>query len=171
MNFMKHNSTGTKVLFVLAFSFLASTGALAQDAINKGAWLVGSSSNIGWTNSSATSGGSSSTFYVNLKGGYFFMDNLTGGLDFGLISSSGTSITTIGPFVRYYFAGKFYFGAGFSSTSSSGTSYTRIPFEAGAALFITDNIAVEPSLNFTSYDGGSDLGVRVGFTLYLNRTN
>ena len=167
---MKQTTSYKKSLMILAFSFLALTGAFAQDAINKGAWLVGASSNMGYTSTSVTGGGSSSSFDMQVGGGYFFMDNLVGGLTFSLSSpSGGTSSTGIGPFARYYFAGKFYVGAGFVSQSSGGASTTLIPLEAGVALFITDNIAVEPGLRYTTYDGGSQFGIRVGFNLYLNR--
>jgi len=167
---MKQNNAYRKSLLVLAFSFIAMTGAFAQDeAINKGAWLVGSSSQLGWTNSSVTGGGSSSNFYIAAGAGYFFMDNLAAGLNFGLSSGSGNTTTSIGPFVRYYIGGKWFLGAGFQSNNNGSTTTSQIPFEAGAALFITDNIAVEPSVNFTTFDGGSDLGIRVGFSLYLNR--
>ena len=161
-----------RIIMILCTSFVA-IGASAQ--IEKGTVLVGTSSNLGFNSYSPSGGGSStSVFNIDLKGGYFFIDNLAGGIKLGYtnISSGGSSnaTTTIGAFGRYYIQGKFFLGAGISNVSpSSGDSSIEVPLEAGYAAFINKNIAVEPALNFTKYDGGSVFGLNVGFTLYLNR--
>lgn len=167
---MKQNNAYQKSLLVLAFSFFAVTGALAQDPIPQGTWLLSGGSNLGYTSTSVTGGGSSSSFDIATAGGYFFMENLAGGVIFGLNSpSGGTSTTTIGLFGRYYFNGQIFAGVGFASTSGGGASQTRIPFEAGYAIFLNNAVALEPAVNFVTYDGGSTFGVRMAISVYLGR--
>ncbi len=166
---MKQINAYKKSLAVLAFSFFAVTGAFAQDPIEKGAWLFSGGSNLGNSSVSVTGGSSTSVFNINLKGGYFLMDNLAGGVLFDLYSTSGSSLTGIGVFARYYIQGKFFLGAGFQSQSSSGASTTTIPLEGGYAFFLGKSVAVEPALKYTIYDGGSNLNIGVGFSVYLGR--
>ena len=156
-------------LLVLALSFIAATGAFAQDPIEQGAWVFSGNTNLGINSYSQTGGSSNSVFNIGLKGGYFFMDNLAGGLLFDLVSSSGSSVTGIGVFGRYYVNGKIFLGAGFKSTSSSGASSTSIPLEVGYAIFLNNTIAIEPAFNYTSFDGGSILGLNIAFSVYLGR--
>jgi len=159
-----------KSLLTVAIMLFAAFGAFAQDPIEKGAWLFSGGSNLGYNSSSATGGGTSSNFNIALQGGYFFIDNLAGGVLFEMNSpSGGTTSTGIGLFGRYYFNGQIFVGAGFLSRSGGGASQTLIPLQAGYAFFLTKNVAVEPSLNFTTYDGGSDFGVRMAFAVYLGR--
>ena len=104
---MKHNAY--KKLLVAVFAMCVATGAYAQDPIEKGAWLFNGGSNLNYTSTSTTGGGSSSNFQIQLKGGYFFMDNLAGGLLFSMDSpSGGTSTTGFGLFGRYYFNGQIF---------------------------------------------------------------
>jgi hypothetical protein len=167
---MKQNNAYKKSLLVLALAFIAVTGAFAQDPIEKGALLFSGNTNLGYNSTTPTGGSSSSNFSIGLKGGYFFMDNLAGGLLFQMDSpSGGTSTTGFGIFGRYYVNGAIFLGAGFLSVSGGGASKTFIPFEAGYAFFINNAVAVEPALSFTTYDGGSNLGLNVGFTVYLGR--
>ncbi|CAN5310333.1 hypothetical protein BH09BAC3_BH09BAC3_10880 [soil metagenome] len=162
-----------KIVMLLCASFIV-LAASAQ--IEKGTILAGASSNLGFNsyNPSGSNSTSTTVFNLDVKGGYFFIDNLAGGIKLGFnrVSTGGTSYgtTTVGVFGRYYVQGKFFLGAGINSVSpSSGSSSIEVPLEAGYAAFINKNIAVEPALNFTKYDGGSVFGLNVGFTLYLNR--
>ena len=167
---MKQYNVYKKSLLALAFAFFAVTAAFAQDPIEKGAWLFSGASNLNFTSSSPTGGSSSSVFNVGIQGGYFFMDNLAGGAIFTMNSpSGGTSTTGIGLFGRYYFNGQIFLGAGFVSTSGGGVSQTRILLQGGYALFLGKVVAIEPSVNYQTYDGGSDFGVNVGFGIYLGR--
>lgn len=175
---MKQNNAYKKILAMLAFSFFV-TGAFAQDAVEKGAWLFSGGSNLGYSSASSSGVGASlSNLVINAKAGYFFMDNLAAGALINYVSISGggsdVSLTGIGLFARYYIQGKFFLGAGFQSlsTSSGGTSgpnITQIPLEAGYAFFLTKSVAFEPALNFTSYNGGSIFGVNLGFSVFLGR--
>ena len=170
-----------------AFTLSATT---AQ--IHKGTWLIGSSSSFGINNYSSKVGSDVTIFNVNLKSGYFVIDNLALGLNLGLTSfSEHESQTTViaGAFIRYYLPKNFFLGAGYNSVSTtstgpygSSTSGYSIPFEVGYAAFITPNIAIEPSIVYVTGDdkGGitysgmstganSAFGVNLGFTVYLNR--
>lgn len=103
---------------------------------------------------------STSVFNLDLKAGYFFIENFTAGLRLGYqhtsTGGSGSGLTRIGVFGRYYFDGKIFAGAGITSVSpSTGNSSVEVPLEVGYAAFVTRNIAIEPALNFTKYDGGS----------------
>jgi len=102
------------------------------------------------------------------------MDNLVVGPSLGYSSfkfgDSDGSVTAFGLFGRYYIQGKIFAGAGFLSVKpDGGSSSTAIPLEVGYAAFITDNIAIEPALNYIIGDGYSTFGLGVGFNLYLNR--
>ena len=160
---------------VLLFVMAASIGAFGQDPIEKGSWMVTGGSNLGYTSVNPDNGTSSSLFVIDLKAGYFFMDNLAGGLLFDMVSASSggssSSITSIGVYGRYYVNGKIFFGLGIASASSSGggSSSTQIPIEAGYAFFLSKVVAIEPSLKFTSMTGGSTFGLNLGFTVFLGR--
>ncbi len=156
-----------KLLFILLAVFAA--GATSAQ-INKGSVLVGASSNMNFTSISPDNGDNYSIFDLSLKGGYFFMDNVTVGLNLGYQKYSDLTVSTFGLFGRYYYKGKFFGGTGFNViTYENQDSQTSIPFEVGYAAFITENIAVEPSLNLGIEENYTSFGFRVGFSLYLNR--
>jgi len=182
-----------KVTMTLLTVFTVSA-AIAQ--INKGAWLIGASSNVGFNSYSFKNSPNQSLFNINTKAGYFVIDNFTVGINLGYFNSSqsgfSSSTTSIGVFTRYYLPKNFFLGVGINSVSnsfsSSGTSSSSssiaIPMELGIAAFITKNIAVEPSINYIKGDdkGGvtynglntgatSAIGLNIGFTVYLNRSN
>jgi hypothetical protein len=161
-----------KLLLAFSAAFMMFS---ASAQIEKGTVFVGASSSFG-VNSYNPSGNGDNTTSVNLnlKAGYFVIENLTVGLNFGYDHSStgdnSSSSTKFGIFGRYYFMGKVFAGLGVNSVSNSpGDSSAEIPIEVGYAAFITKNIAIEPSLNFVKGDGGNTFGLNVGFSLYLNR--
>jgi outer membrane protein len=172
-----------KILFTVFAAFVAF-GASAQ--IEKGTILAGASSNLGYNSFTPKDADAITAFNIDLKGGYFIIDNLALGLNIGFSSQDDsnsdtkTTSTALGVFARYYIQGKIFIEGGFDSykdkDESGGSefesSYTGINIGVGYAAFITDNIAVEPALGYTSVSGdfeGSGFGINVGFTLYLNR--
>lgn len=156
-----------KLLFIL-FAVSLAGSAFAQ--INKGSVLVGASSNLNFRSVKFDNSDRFSVFELGVKGGYFVIDNLTVGLDLGYQKIDNTSITNFGIFGRYYFQGKIFGGAGLSFLKfEDQDSQTSIPFEIGYAAFITENIAIEPAFQFSVGDNTNTYGLRVGFSLYLNR--
>ncbi len=153
--------------FIISFSF---------GQIERGAMLVGASSNFGLNreNPSPSTGNHITTLNLDVKGGYFVINNLAAGLRFNYNRTyrDGPSYgsTSVGIFGRYYYQGKFFGGIGITSVGpSSGNTYTEFPIEVGYAAFITKNIAIEPSLNFVKGDSQNVIGLNFGFSLYLNR--
>lgn len=158
---------------------------VASAQISQGTVLVGGSSNLGFTSFNEDAG-DFSQFNLDVRGGYFVIDNLAFGLnlsfanrdfgDFGKETDTG-----FGVFGRYYFNGKIFGGVGFNSLNakfedSNGdeveSTVSVIPIEVGYAAFLNDAVAIEPSLNYSIYgsDGeGASFGVSVGITVYLGR--
>lgn len=164
-----------KTLLLLAVCSVFSMSAAAQ--ISQGTFLVGASSNLGFSTTSYGDGDNLNAFVLDLNGGYFVIDNLAVGLSFGYSNySSGDfsgSTTSVGLFGRYYVQGKIFAGLGFSSIHvEDADALTSIPLEVGYAAFLTDNIAIEPSLNYgigMGDNSANTFGLNIGFTLYLNR--
>jgi len=173
------------------------TMALVLGAINfcafaqtqKGNMLVGG--NIGFNSSSAkiktesgsikveSKGPSITNIYINPNIGYFFIDNLAGGLklNVGLSSSksradgdkrsNATTEFNVGPFLRYYYNlneksavfGEAFVGFGSTTTKEKDITGTSLPDlktsgvsygpGVGFAYFINENIGVEALLNYT----------------------
>jgi hypothetical protein len=149
----------------------------ASSQVEKGTIFVGTSSNLSLL-STSTGGNSDISFDIYGKIGYFFIDNLVGGVDLGYGRLGNSNSFTLGLFSRYYIAGKYFLGAGYSNTNykSSGNSVDvgLLIFEGGYAAFLTKNIAIEPALVYTRFTGdvagnSSNFGLRVGFSLYFNR--
>lgn len=185
-----------KIILILA-AFISCAQLIAQP-VEKGTVLVGASSNLNFGNYSFPSSQPDATILLlNFKSGYFFADNFAGGINIGYFnssqSSSSTTYSEFGAFLRGYVQGKFFAGIGLSSvtesyssgssSSSTSKSHTVIPFELGYAAFITPFFALEPSLRYVKGDdtGGitfnglsvgakSMIGIHVGFTFYPGRT-
>ncbi|MBK7649863.1 MAG: hypothetical protein IPJ20_02700 [Flammeovirgaceae bacterium] len=156
-----------KSIFLISFLLIAG---YASAQISKGTILAGASSNLGFTSVSPDTGDNYSLFDLNLKGGYFVIDNVVAGANIGYHKLDTYSYSTFGIFGRYYYQGKFFGGVGFNINSyENSDSQTSIPFEVGYAAFINNNIAVEPSLNFSIGEDNNTFGLNVGFALYFNR--
>ena len=158
---------------------------IASAQTEKGSWLIGASSDLGFSSTKVKGADDSqSNFNISPMAGYFIMDNLVFGLDVDFQSSKfgdlKNSSTGIGPFVRYYVNGSFFLGAGYSATSSKiddGTTDATVSggllaFEAGYPIWIVDNVAIEPSLNYGIGSGDaledtSIFSLAVGFSLYF----
>lgn len=183
------NPNKMKQLFLSIATVCIALTASAQ--IEKGTWVLGANTNLGYNSYTPTSGGKSvNILNIGLKSGYFVSDNFTIGANLEYLSESSggpsNTYTTIGLFLRYYTKNVF-FGAGYNSlsTSGGGSSLGSIPIEVGYAAFLTRNITIEPALVYSSAtdsdNGGmpgiaglpfpakSGFGLKVGFSIYLGR--
>jgi outer membrane protein len=169
-----------KVLIALCFVVLswASFGQISQGTI-----LIGGSSNLGF-NSFNEDAGDYTQFILDVRGGYFVIDNLAVGLNLGFSSvdfgDGKETDTQFGIFGRYYVNGKIFAGLGYNSImikyeddfSDDESTVSVIPIEIGYAAFINDAVAIEPALNYRIFDSDADgaaFGVSVGVTVYLGR--
>lgn len=167
--------------FIFTIAFTIGIAFLSSAQIYKNTMMAGGSASL---SQSATKEGhkSSSRFEMDLKFGYFIMDNLALGTSFGF-NRYGTHYNSwnISPFVRYYVK-NIYLQAGYGyyktnlDPGNSNIEYTSSAFrsELGYALFLNDNVAIEPAFFFNQgfYEGktGSrDYGFKVGFQIYFNR--
>jgi hypothetical protein len=169
---MKLTKKGWLVCFI---ALLITSAASAQ--IEKGTVLAGASSNFAFNSTSQAHGSSTTTLNLDLRGGYFIINNLALGIqvdyyqNWSSASSGSYGSTSVGLFGRYYYKGKIFGGLGITEVSPypSGGSYNLVPIQVGYAAFINKNIAIEPSLSLTEGNSQSVLGLNVGFTLYLHR--
>lgn len=168
---------------LLTISLFVSIGALAQT--EKGTWLISGSTDLSYTSTSFDGFSDNvNSFDLTTRAGSFVADNLVLGLDLSISTAkqgdNKSTLTSIGPFFRYYVEGGFFVGAAYSAATSkfkSGTfddseSGGLLAFEAGYPIWLLDNIALEPSLNYgvgsgDLFDGTSAFGLNIGFGLYF----
>jgi hypothetical protein len=165
-----------KIILTMSILMLFAAASYAQ--IQKGSVLVGASSNLGFSSISYDDGDDNfKVFILDLKAGYFVIDNLAVGLNFGYskysFGDTDASTTLFGLFGRYYVNGKIFVGAGYSSSKLEDSDASNsLPLEAGYEAFITDNIALEPSVSYSIGLGDNEsntFGLNLGFALYFNR--
>lgn len=176
-----------QLLFTL---LLTGTAMLASAQIRQGQFMVGGTA--AFLNSQyANDGGANTTIIqLNPNAGYFFIDNLAGGVrvEFASMKTKDADAATTSflaaPFVRYYFLpsaqkvnlfldGSYGFGAMGSNDKQELNSYA---FSAGPAIFLTRNTALEFSLLFRSEGGNAigpnrlnTFGLNVGFQIHLGK--
>lgn len=179
-----------KVLFVTLFAASASV-AFAQNHIGKGAWMVGGTAGFSSTKMGDVK---SSTTELAPNVGYFFINQLAGGLRANISNTTDemgttegkTNAYTIAPFVRYYilpasqkiniFADASY-GFG-KSTNKVGTIESEMKMShwsimAGPAIFLSPSTALQLSIGYgsTKYedvdDAQTNLNIGVGFQIHL----
>jgi len=192
-----------KITFFVITMF-TTLGAFAQ--FNQGRMLVGgtgefSTSTAKWKDSNTTNTTSTTTtFSLSPDFGYFVIDRLAVGasVDFSHSKFNDKSNSNlydyssvamgISPFVRYYlpmgvfFEGKFGVGTqkinyDDDSRETGKFSTSGLSLSAGYAIFLTDNVALEPSLGYQTRkfkDNDSEiknidsgLFLRIGFQIYL----
>jgi hypothetical protein len=180
-----------KTLLMAMFAF---TTAIASAQINQGQWMVGGDANFSTNKTEDADDDTRVTdFSINPNVGYFFIDNLAGGLRLSFSSSKtkadDEAFTTFAaaPFVRYYFlpaAQKVNIFAeasyGFGSTDVSLTNDDKESFNfwslrAGPAIFLNEHAALEFGVFYNSTGGdlyGGELrdntiGLNIGFQIHL----
>jgi len=165
---------------------LFAVGAFAQT--ERGKIRIGGSSNLGYSSASYNQtdfDGSSNSFFINVHGGYFIVDNLS--LEVGVLYGySWLNSREFGKsyFIqvggelgfRYYFPMKFFLGSNFDIShiliSSFYDPLSNFNVEAGYAWFLSENVALEPAINYhlimlglRRY--GSRLNVRMGISVHF----
>ena len=104
--------------------------------------------------------------------GLAFADNFIAGAWFSFSNFSDISSWSIAPFARYYYKNAFVqLQYGYSRTGDVGQSIFGT--DIGYAIFLNDNVALEPAVYYAQYFNnglaGADLGIKLGFQIYLNR--
>lgn len=175
-----------KVLLVAFATILVQVGF---SQINQGQWLVGG--NVGFS-SSKWGEEKTTTFEFAPNAGYFFINNFAGGLrldinstkvDDGFGDDDKVTATTIAPFVRYYFlpaaqkvnifADASYGFGSYKVNGGDGQSVSGFSFQAGPAIFLSPNTALEITLGYNSLkfedidDRNNTFLVNVGFQIHL----
>ena len=157
-----------KIFTILCAASLAfSVAAQTTDAGNM---MVGVNSNFTFESTSPETGDAVSNMELGGTYGYFFMDNLAGIALFDYSKNGDADAETgFGIGARYYIGG-IYAGAHYMSGPVKKASSINIG--AGYAMWLNDNITLEPSLTYSmkSFDGesnGSKIALKIGFGLYF----
>lgn len=188
------------IVTIIAIMFTAT--AFAQFT-NQGTFLLGGSSNLGLSFLSDKSklgdgdfqdGSKLTSFSLSPQAGYFFINNLAAGLSINFNSSKSkadnfeatSSFILAGPFARYYMD-KFYLegtvGLGSSKSEStfsegeSKNSLTGWSLGAGYAVMLSDAVALEPQIYYSSLSRKDDefvnreagLSINLSLFVYLSK--
>ncbi|MBQ3699317.1 MAG: outer membrane beta-barrel protein [Prevotella sp.] len=109
---------------------------------------------------------------VDVKAGYFFMDNLMGLAEIGYdhLDDNG-NLFTIGAYGRYYITQNgIFLGAGLKFRHTDDFNDLVPGVHAGYAFFVSRTVTIEPELYFDLSTKGTDYmnyGLRVGVGVYL----
>ena len=165
---------------LLLTTALVAIFGVASAQTDQGGWVVGGSGNLSFSSADDGSDDNLNEFNLDVRGGYFLMDNLAAGLNLGFYSfkrgDNDGSIFGVGPWARYYFNGTFYAGAGidfdsYKAGDEDSVSGSLIKLEAGYPIFIGgETVALEPALNYwigggDLYDEGSSFALNGAFAL------
>ena len=175
-----------KKLFMVALATILMQAGFSQT--NQGQWLVG-----GHAGFSSSKWGELKTtnFTFAPNAGYFFINNLAGGVRFEIqsqkVEMEGTdgkaSASMIAPFVRYYFLpsaqkvnvfadASYGFGSG-KEDGGEAQSVSGFSISAGPAIFLSPNTALEVTVGYNSlkYEGidekNNTFQFGVGFQIHL----
>ena len=91
-----------KKLITILFAVMLTLGISAQTT-DQGSMFIGTTSNFSHSTLTPDGGDGESILRLNGQYGYFFADNVCGGVGLNYMSSDGESTTGFGLFGRYYF--------------------------------------------------------------------
>lgn len=159
------------IVLLLSFSF----NSFSQ--IEKNTWMIGGSASFDNQHTKSTNN-TSTSLKINPQFGFFFADNFAVGALFGVNNSKNFRSWSVSPFVRYYL--KYLYAEvayGFQQhkfVNYSTNNQSVLNGSIGYAIFLNDNVALEPSLYYSQgfADGktyGSSYGLQIGLQIYLNR--
>ncbi|MCB0495160.1 MAG: outer membrane beta-barrel protein [Cyclobacteriaceae bacterium] len=170
-----------KIVLCIIVALVIFNG-IANAQISQGTIAVSTGTNLNYSSSSYKGSDTKlNQFNLNLTGGYFFAQNFIIGAGIAYSSTNyksssydyDTKSTTFSIFSRYYINGAFFLGIGYGSVKYEDLdALNELDFQVGYAAFISDNISIEPSLNYGLGLGdneGNTFLVNLGFGLYLNR--
>ena len=173
-----------KKIFLFLVATLFAVNAFAQ--LEQGSLRIGGTSELGFLNLKPKGADySTNSLTLGVDGGYFFMDNFS--VDAALLfdyekdSDEDDALTTFGVEVgvRYYLPVKVFFGAGFDLVTSKygdndSVSGTGLNLKVGYAAFLSDKIALEPSVGYrlglSDEEKGTQangFGVQLGISVFF----
>lgn len=158
-----------KKLVLFVFALIASTAAFSQ--VEKGD--VSGTANVSFSSMKAEGTDAINMAQFNVRAGYFFTNNIEGGLNLAITSVAETTSTGFGPYAVYNFLtadAKLlpYLGANFLNynTGVEGTDpINQLGGFGGAKYFLTEVVNIDASLNYTTWLGdfsGSTLTFNLG---------
>lgn len=163
-----------KKLVLFVFALIVSTVAFSQ--VEKGD--ISGTANVSFSSMKPEGTDAINMAQVEIRGGYFFTNNIEGGLSLRITNAVEVTTTAIGPYVVYNFLtadAKFlpYLGANFLSqmTNTDGTdAVNQLGAVGGVKYFLTEVVNVDAGLNYTTWLGdfsGSmltfNLGIGINF--------
>ncbi|MDB4178552.1 porin family protein [Flavobacteriaceae bacterium] len=166
-----------KLLFTAALALFLTNSTTAQTS--KGTILVGTNignAMVGGTNIGFTSTDGESILSIGADAGYFIMDDLAikVGLGYSSDSASDTNTFAYRLGAKYYLMGKLPLTVDFTGASIKDLDENPswLGLGAGYAIFLTENISLEPGLryNLTMNDKFTEENVfqfNVGFALHF----
>lgn len=168
-----------KIIFaaVAVFAFGMTN---AQEQTKKGAILVeantGFGSGVGTTGLGFQSNEFGSSYNLGLEGGYFVMDDLAlkVGLGFGGDNPKGGTSTTGTAYkvgAKYYIMSMIPVEVSYNGVSSDAAKPSFVGIQAGYAIFLGDNVSLEPGIRYNNTldkeKAVSGLQFNVGFALHF----
>lgn len=164
-----------KKLALFVFALIVSTVAFSQ--VEKGD--VAGTANVNFSSLKPEGGDAINMAQFNVRAGYFFTNNIEGGITLSVTSVSETTSTGFGPYAVYNFLtadAKFlpYLGANFVNYSSGddADAINQLGGFGGVKYFLTEVVNVDASLNYTTWLGdfsGSSLSFNLGIGINFGR--
>lgn len=176
-----------KKLLIITLVAVLSSAAFSQ--VNQGQLMVGGQATFTSSKFGDIDDSKNTYFQLSPNIGYFFINNLAGGLRLNFSSDKDETEDdayvdfSATPFIRYYFLpaaqkvnifadGSFGFG---SAGQGNKESYNQFGIMAGPAIFLNPHTALEFALAYHSIGGdlygGNDryhsFGINVGFQIHL----
>ena len=170
------------LLGMMAFG-LAVNAQEANGQTEKGKWLIEANTNFGGghaantgfsLNTLDTPGGSVTSWSLGAEGGYFVMDDLAvkvglGYRDSGINNTDGTFSYKVG--AKYYINSMIPVQLDLSGTTPEGVSPMWLGLQGGYAIFLGDNVSIEPGVRYNLGIGDAEdvntFQFNVGFAVHL----
>ena len=158
------------IVLLLTFSF----NSFSQ--IEKNTLMIWGSASFDNQHTKSTNN-TSTSLKINPQFGFFFADNFAVGAVFGINNFGSVKSWSASPFVRYYLKYLFTevsYGLKRETIGDFSDNSSVLKGSIGYAVFLNDNVALEPSLYYSqNFAGGktygSNYGIQLGLQIYLNR--